>query len=360
MLENDKLKAENSTFTREIGVFGEDVSLESLSNNSCEGKAFSIENDKLQIKDTHTKVGGANTTTQLSPCLETPNASTSINAETGLKPGENRTCINNSASNLFPCSRCSRSFSSINARKVHIYRTHNRPRTGPSFKFICGTCGVGFKTEKALSKHKVIHNPNAEDPPKSELVRGPDAKLVYKCRQCSQIFAKHYNFIVHKMSHGINVHACKVCGKQFPKKQGLERHMRMHTGEKPFCCHECGKSFTTKGSLKLHSDSVHREDQLSAKPFRCYECGQGFTQKGSLKAHYDRFHRGDQLSAKLRFLCHVCSKGFYNNYELTSHMRLHTGERPHHCQDCGKGFRTAEHLRWHRNVHTGERRFVCK
>ncbi|NXS03482.1 ZNF3 protein, partial [Oxylabes madagascariensis] len=33
---------------------------------------------------------------------------------------------------------------------------------------------------------------------------------------------------------------CGACGKSFGWVSHLERHRRVHTGEKPFCCGECG------------------------------------------------------------------------------------------------------------------------
>ncbi|KAG8504363.1 Zinc finger protein 236, partial [Galemys pyrenaicus] len=45
---------------------------------------------------------------------------------------------------------------------------------------------------------------------------------------------------------------CSYCPKSFKKPSDLVRHVRIHTGEKPYRCEECGKSFTVKSTLDCH------------------------------------------------------------------------------------------------------------
>ncbi|KAJ3594652.1 hypothetical protein NHX12_003959 [Muraenolepis orangiensis] len=45
---------------------------------------------------------------------------------------------------------------------------------------------------------------------------------------------------------------CSFCCKVFERSGHLERHVRIHTGEKPYGCQICGRFFNQKGSLKIH------------------------------------------------------------------------------------------------------------
>jgi len=50
-------------------------------------------------------------------------------------------------------------------------------------------------------------------------------------------------------------HTCKFCGRVCAKPSVLQKHIRTHTGERPFPCTTCGLCFKTKSNLYKHCKS---------------------------------------------------------------------------------------------------------
>jgi hypothetical protein len=64
--------------------------------------------------------------------------------------------------------------------------------------------------------------------------------------------------------------------------------------------------------------------------------------------------------SRATFQCTLCPKRFTRAFNLRSHLRTHTDERPFVCQVCGKAFSRNHDRKTHEMLHSGMKRFTCK
>lgn len=58
--------------------------------------------------------------------------------------------------------------------------------------------------------------------------------------------------------------------------------------------------------------------------------------------------------------CNVCGKIFNKPYNLKSHMKSHSTEKPYNCSTCGKKFARSHDKKRHELLHRGEKNFKCE
>ncbi|XP_034474620.1 zinc finger protein 501-like [Drosophila innubila] len=224
----------------------------------------------------------------------------------------------------------------------------------------------------------------------------------HRCDICDEIFPNKTNLMVHALIHtnDDNPDKCPHCGKVFTTRGSLTRHIRVHSGERPYKCVYCEKSFTQSCNLDKHV-RIHSGE----RPYKCSHCQKAFTQSSHLmnhmrihshkcthcsinfsdeslleehlRTHFNEmpcklsqhqktiFSQTDQIkeskvhSLDRLYKCANCPKSFPSRGDLERHSRVHSGERPFKCSYCSRSFSQSDNLERHMRLHSGERPYKC-
>uniref|UniRef100_A0A673GRK4 Uncharacterized LOC107714742 n=1 Tax=Sinocyclocheilus rhinocerous TaxID=307959 RepID=A0A673GRK4_9TELE len=352
----------------------------------------------------------------------------------------------------FSCRFCGRAFASPDSLKKHL-RLHkgNKP-------FRCLDCGKNFARHGHLMAHKNVHRRNIQcsvcwevlpsigdllkhrqSHPKKGMLKCPDCPLQFqfpvfllrhvavherrrklkelvppkdqatpqkveeiykeefKCGLCQEAFVDSKALSEHCLTHmpGPSASKCQFCKRHFSSRAGLIRHIRLHTGEKPFPCPTCGRHFHRKEVLKLHQEKfyncsycphsfrfpnnlkLHERAHLAKTVFPCSKCGKTYSTKKTLRTHNltircKKISKESVPSAKndvqtqpcretskllqriqvhymnkFKYQCEYCPRRFKLSGQLKVHVRLHTGEKPYGCANCGEHFIRTDYLKRH-------------
>ncbi|XP_015227272.1 PREDICTED: early growth response protein 1-like [Cyprinodon variegatus] len=108
-------------------------------------------------------------------------------------------------------------------------------------------------------------------PPAGRQCKTPPHERPYACPAdgCDRRFSRSDELTRHVRVHtGQKPFQCRICMRNFSRSDHLTTHIRTHTGEKPFACAECGRKFARSDERKRHA-KIHqrqRERRAAASP----------------------------------------------------------------------------------------------
>ena len=159
-------------------------------------------------------------------------------------------------------------------------------------------------------------------------------------------YSKRPNFFYTKITENRNKnYQCILCNFETNHLSSVRRHFKRHTNTRPFSCqnceceareksalkvhtlYRCGKpKFTAEGEFKCHlcEYSSYQKIQLQRhlrchtgyRPFACDQCEFRCIQKSTLKKH-----KLTHINREKSFPCEQCSRSYYSKDSRTHHVK---------------------------------------
>lgn len=174
----------------------------------------------------------------------------------------------------FQCQFCASNFKFKSSLNKHIFKKHNKKKVENNFQ--CDSCPKRFIKKVYLTNHKLKFH---------------GLKKPLLCPQCGHQFLTLESMKKHQKEKHFqtknNEFQCHLCSKLFQRKDKLNNHLLIHSGNRPFQCDLCPKRFITKCKLNDHQKRHYGEQ----KRFNCLLCpNKAYAGSHDLRKHLEKMH----------------------------------------------------------------------
>ncbi|KAK8767497.1 hypothetical protein V5799_005722 [Amblyomma americanum] len=176
-----------------------------------------------------------------------------------------------------------------------------RRRRQPIRPHGCPNCPKSFRRAQDLATH----------------VRRHEGGKPYRCSICDKTFCTAFELDQHTPSHtGERAYSCRCCPQKFVTRSALHNHLPTHLPlhRRTLQCRHCPAQFAS-----VAKQTAHERTHSSECPYRCDVCGRAFPQRSNLLRHMQRFER--EKDKNKASPCPNCSKVFHGQQRLEAHRR---------------------------------------
>ena len=198
-------------------------------------------------------------------------------------------------------------------------------------------------------------------------------KKTHYCNQCSYSSKRSFNLKCHMLVHnGEKPFVCLQCDLSFKRAKHLKSLAKNHTnaeivitnvlieaiwgGISWFIAKKSPSNATCVSMHAVEKSELNKHIRIHSleKPFKCEQCHFAGTRKSDLSLHM-RTHSGDKS-----YKCNQCEYASRQSSHLKTHMMTHGGEKFHNCDQCEYSSRYAGNLKTHiAGKHLGQRTHKC-